>query len=120
MLVLEALLEEILGLTKEQGVSLKNEDLNRFRAILLRKEVVIERIDQQLKENSGLKETVDKELIKAIKEQDERNRIEFERQYEEAKAKVRQGRVMEQKSTAYTNPYTSYQERGMFFDRKHI
>lgn len=57
-------------------------------------------------------------LLLEIKEKDEQNRALFNDQFEEVKFKLRTIRMNESKSQQYVNSYGSWQEAGVFFDKR--
>lgn len=111
-------MNNLFALTKEQETALQSEDIARFEELMLKKQV---EIDYLTVYNEGNKETLteeEKRFLKEIINLDQKNRKEFDRQYEEAKQKVKDIRRNKNTHNVYSNPYNVWQEEGLFFDKK--
>ena len=110
------LIEELIALTKLQTVALEKEDIDEFNILLDKRQEVLEQI--QVLYESGSETKDEKELVAILKALNEKNQIEFMRQHEEVKLKLREIRQMKKREEHYNNSYDISREEGVFFDKK--
>lgn len=112
------LIQQLIEFTKMQTVALEKEDVDEFIRVLDKRQEILDEI-QVLHENQPeTKEQHEEELVAQLKEIDYKNRVEFEKQFEEVKRKLREVRVMKKREEHYNNPYDISWEEGVFFDKK--
>ncbi|WP_054739612.1 flagellar protein FliT [Cellulosilyticum ruminicola] len=112
------LIEELLRLTQLQSKSLKDGNVDGFIALLDKRQIILDEIQKLHEEKTETKEQHEEDLVTMLKALDEENRVEFERQFEEVKTKLRQARQLKQREQHYNNPYDMSWEEGVFFDKK--
>lgn len=112
------LLEQLLNLTNQQTTALGSEDLDGFQAIMDQKQQIMDQVDRLHQEDPSLKAEKYEDLLREIIIVDERNRAEFNRQYEEVRGKLNKMRQEQRVAHVYNNPYDISMEEGMFFDKK--
>ncbi len=112
------LIEQLVEITKMQQMVLEEENVDEFIRLLDKREEVIEQIQALHEANPETKDQHEEALVSQLKEIDEKNRVEFERQFEEVKKKLREVRTMKKREEHYANPYDVSWEEGVFFDKK--
>ncbi|MGL4343719.1 MAG: hypothetical protein ACRCTE_00835 [Cellulosilyticaceae bacterium] len=112
------LLEQLLSLTKEQTCALVGEDMAEFEALMAQKQVIMDQMDTLHRERPEIRREQCPELIGELVALDHQNRLEFDRQYQEAKEKLSKMRKEQRVAHVYNNPYDISHEEGVFFDKK--
>lgn len=112
------LIEELIKLTKMQEDALKEEDVDTFISLLDDREEVLAEIKVFDETKTHEKTPEEEMLIADLIALDEANRIEFERQQNEVKNKLREIRMMRQRENNYSNPYNVAREEGVLFDKR--
>lgn len=112
------LLLKLLDLTKEQATVLVNEDIGTYEKLIKEKQDIMNTIDALHRAQPKLKLESHEEILREIIEVDQRNRQEFDRQYEEVKEKLGKMRKEQRVAQVYNNPYDISYEEGVFFDKK--
>ncbi|MGL4738688.1 MAG: hypothetical protein ACRCW2_14645 [Cellulosilyticaceae bacterium] len=112
------LLEELLVLTKEQTSALVSEDMVQFEVLMQQKQVLMDQLDTLQREQPELRAEQYTDLLGELIALDRQNRLEFDRQYVEAKGKLNKMRKEQRVAHVYNNPYDISQEEGVFFDKK--
>ena len=109
---------ELIRLTKLQAEALEKEEVEEFIGLLDKRQEVLELIQTLHEQYPETREQHEEELINELKTLDAKNRIEFERQLEAVKEKLREVRQMKAREACYGNPYDIAREEGMFFDKR--
>lgn len=112
------LINEILRLTKLQGVALEEDNTNQFTSLLEKKQICIDNINEIINNNSGVFDDEEREMLRKIAEIDEKNRKEFDKQLEAVKLQLRKIRSLKKRDNIYSNPYDVSFEEGIFIDKK--
>ena len=109
---------ELVRLTNLQAQALEKEEIEEFNRLIDERGKILDLIQELYKENPEAKKQSEDELMQELKTLDAKNRVEFERQFEEVKDKLCKVRQMKKREEHYNNPYDISAEEGMFFDRK--
>lgn len=112
------LIEQLIELTKMQTTALEKEDVDEFIRLLDTRQEVLDQIQVLHEMHPDTKEQHEEELVTQLKEIDDKNRVEFEKQFEEVKKKLREARAMKKREEHYNNPYDISWEEGVFFDKR--
>lgn len=112
------LIEELISLTKLQKAALEKEDIDKFNSLLDNRQEVLDRIEALHEGEPETKEQREEERMAELKALDAQNKIEFNTQFEEVKAKLREIRQMKKREEHYNNSYDISWEEGVFFDKK--
>lgn len=112
------LIEELIRLTELQGALLGEENVDEFIMLLDKRQQILDEIQMLHEEQPETKEQHEVELVERLKMLDEKNRIEFERQFEVVKGKLREIRQLKQRESHYGNPYDISMEEGIYFDKR--
>lgn len=112
------LIEQLIEMTKKQTVALQEEDVDRYIELLNGRQAILNQIQVLHEVQPETKEQHEEELVTELKTIDDANRMEFERQFEEVKKKLREVRIMKKREEQYNNPYDISWEEGVFFDKK--
>ena len=112
------LIEQLIEITKKQTIALQEEDVDKFIKLLDYRQIVLNQIQILHEAQPETKEQNEEELVAQLKAIDDENRVEFERQFEEVKKKLREVRIMKKREEQYNNPYDISWEEGVFFDKK--
>lgn len=108
---------ELIKLTKLQSEALEKEEVEEFIRLLDKRQEVLECIKDL--EQESVEDRIELEaLINELKALDEKNQVEFTKQYEEVKAKLREIRQRKVGEKSYGNPYDISREEGVFFDKR--
>lgn len=111
-------IEKLLALTKSQEIALKNDEIDTFKSLLNEREEVIDELKALEQMQPEVRSCYDQEVMQQIKEIESSNQIEFKKQLEQAKQKLREIREMKKHEVHYNNPYNRSWEEGIFFDKK--
>lgn len=103
-------------LVSRQAYALRIDNLEYFEELLEDASQCLQEI-QVLTGESPLSDR-ERQLLHQVKVEDEHNRSLFNEQFEEVKLKLRTIRMSENKSQQYVNGYGSWQEAGVFFDKR--
>lgn len=109
---------ELIRLTKLQTEALEKEEVEQFIDLLNQRQKVLEFIQNLHEQDPETRRQHEEELVNELKALDGKNRIEFERQFEAVKEKLREIRQMKAGEACYGNPYDIAREEGMFFDKR--
>lgn len=112
------LIKQLIELTKQQSIALQEEDVDAFIELLNERQLVLDKIDNLYEGNPQLREQHETDLVKELMTIDERNKIEFERQYNVVKEKLREIRMMKRNEGSYSDPYNISREEGVLFDKR--
>lgn len=112
------LLLEILELTKLQSKALKDDKIDEFELLLKKRQEIMDQIDRLHQVDPLLREEKNIDILDELCLIDKENRVEFDKQLDEAKQKIREARQMKKRDDIYSNPYGLYREEGVFFDKK--
>ena len=112
------LLEKLIEITKKQQVLLEQEEVESYIELLDERQNILEQLNELYIKHPELKQQNDADLLDELKRLDEENKVEFERQFEETKRKLREVRMMKKNETQYTNPYSVAREEGVYFDKR--
>nr|WP_302599116.1 hypothetical protein [uncultured Cellulosilyticum sp.] len=113
-----ALIEQLIEITKLQTIALEKEDIDEYNRLLDERQVALDKIQVLHEVQPETKEQHEEELVTQLKAIDAQNRVEFEKQFEEVKKKLREVRAMKKREEHYNNPYDISWEEGVFFDKK--
>lgn len=111
-------IEKLLELTKLQEIALSNENMEAFNTLLNEREQVIEALKRLQQTYPEIKEQYNQEMMMKIREIDSNNHVNFNKQFEEAKKKLKEIREMKKRERHYNNQYDISWEEGIFFDKK--
>ena len=111
-------IKQLAEYTKEQKILLDEEDFESFEKVMEKKQVVIDAITNYNKERNEPITEDERAMLEYIKELDATNNETFYKKYEEVKLKIRQIRQSKMGNNSYTNPYGSWREEGVFFDKR--
>lgn len=114
----KSLIIKLIELTKLQTLALEKENVDEFLELIDKRQEVLNQIQQLQEENPQLKEQHEESLVRELMEIDHKNRVEFEKQFEAVKGKLREIRQMKKREEQYSNPYDISREEGVFFDKK--
>lgn len=112
------LLEQLLVLTDQQTSALKKKDLHKFEELMAKKQRIMDEVDKLHIQNPETKLDKCEDLVEKTIKLDQKNRQEFNRQYEEVKGKLSKMRKEQRVAQVYNNPYDISYEEGVFFDKK--
>lgn len=112
------LLEQLLVLTDQQTSALKKKDLHKFEELMAKKQRIMDEVDKLHIQNPETKLDKCEDLVKKTIKLDQKNRQEFNRQYEEVKGKLSKMRKEQRVAQVYNNPYDISYEEGVFFDKR--
>lgn len=112
------LIKQLIELTKQQSIALQAEDVDKFIELLNERQFVLDKINSLYEENPQLREQHEADLVEELMATDERNKIEFERQYDIVKEKLREIRMMKRNEGSYSDPYSISREEGVLFDKR--
>jgi hypothetical protein len=116
--VKKALINEILNLTKLQGVALEDDAIDEFASLIEKRQVCMDKIDEIINLDASVLDDEDKQILLQATEVDQKNKKEFERQFEDVKIQLRKIRDLKKRDTIYSNPYDTSVEEGVFIDKK--
>ncbi len=112
------ILEQLLALTKQQQQALAQDDMDTFEALLTKRQVHIDTLEQLHLEHPETKEQKETALLQELVSLEEANKKVFNEKFEEVKQKLNQIREQKKVNSLYTNVYARSQEQGIFFDQK--
>lgn len=112
------LIQELIKLTNMQSDALEEEDVETFISLLDDREAVLAEIKALDKKEPHEKTLEEEQLIADLIALDNKNRLEFERQRNEVKNKLKEIRMMRQRENNYSNPYNVAREEGILFDKR--
>ena len=112
------LLKKLIEITKKQQVLLEQEEVESYIELLDERQNVLEQLNKLYIKHPELKQQDDADLLDELKRLDGENKVEFERQFEDTKRKLREVRIMKKNETQYTNPYSIVREEGVYFDKR--
>ena len=112
------LFSEILEITRQQKLALKNENIEEFEKFVAMKQIHMDAIDTITKKGSNPLNDTDKKILEEIIELDKENQEEFNRQLKEVKIQLQKIRALKKRDNVYSNPYDISYEEGVFFDKK--
>lgn len=112
------LIKELIEITRKQQVLLEQEEVESFIELLDERQSILDQLSELYIKYPELRKQDDTDLLDELKRLDEANQIEFERQFNETKRKLREVRMMKKNETQYTNPYSIATEEGVYFDNR--
>lgn len=112
------LIQQLIKLTSMQSDALKEEDVETFISLLEDREAILAEIKVLGEKEPHEKNLAEEKLIADLIALDNENRIEFERQHNEVKNKLKEVRMMRQRENNYSNPYNVAREEGILFDKR--
>lgn len=108
-------LVQILQITMMQEQELKDNNYEKFIELLDDRQRLIDKVGEEIQEIPLREE--ERVAILQIKEIDDRNIIEYNRQLEEAKAELRKINYLRLKNIHYINPYDML-GKGLYIDKR--
>ena len=112
------LIKQLIVLTQEQREALMQEDTDLFITILDKREAILQQIKMLDDMHEHTKSQEEEALITQLIILDNENNIEFKKQFDNVKEKLKGIRMMKQKENNYSNPYNMSREEGVLFDKK--
>ena len=112
------LIEELIRLTKLQRKSLEDDNVEGFIALLDKRQMILDRIEEIHEAHPETRLQREEELVAELRKLDEENQIKFKRKFEEVKNELRKMRQLKTMEQRYTNHYDASWEEGMYFDKK--
>lgn len=110
------LIQELIKLTKLQSSMLEEENIDEFISLLDKRQEVIDQLGTLSGKEMANGDEQEKKLVEELKKLDNKNRIEFMKQFDEVKWKLKQIRQLKQGDKHYSNPYSMANEEGVYFD----
>ena len=112
------LLLHLLDLTQRQEVLLQEENVDGFIELIDERQFLLNKIQEFNMQNPNVNKEGNGDILDKLIKIDTRNRIEFERQFNDAKDKLRKLRQMRKGESTYYNLYDTSREEGVFFDKR--
>lgn len=109
-------LEALLAETQEQEKHLFSGNYKAYIGILNKRELLLLKIKEYAEKLGNTYSEEEKQIILEIQRIDEKNRIEYYRQIEEAKSELRKLNELERNEMKYVNPYGNAFAAGLHFD----
>lgn len=98
---------ELLMKTQQQHTYIFNDDYENYIRLLAQRQEILDEIDRLNKDNPHSLDEEEKELLLKIQSIDNENKIEFERQLQETKDKLRSLNQMERTQAQYNSVYAT-------------
>lgn len=112
------LIKKLIEITKKQQVLLEQEEVESYIELLDERQIILDQLNELYIKHPELRQQDDTDLLDELKKLDESNKVEFERQFEETKKKLKEVRMMKKNEIQYTNPYSIAHEEGVYFDKR--
>lgn len=108
----------ILELTQLQAETLKEGNIEKWTELSNQRQQKMDELDELHSTKPELESEREEELVREIIILDDKNKEEFQRQFEEVKRHLRKIRSQKQVGNVYSNPYDISHEEGIFFDKR--
>lgn len=112
------LLMKLVDLTKQQKVVLKEENIDEFIKLIDQRQEVLDLLVALEREQLEIPAENCSEIIEELKQTDNENREEFEKQFNDVKNKLKDIRRMKNREEHYAKTYDVSWEEGVFFDKR--
>lgn len=111
-------LEEVLRLTQGQGELLKYRDLKGFEEILMKKQEIIDKLEEIRAQGDSPITEEEREILIQIQAVDTKNTKDYEEELQSLRDELKRIRLHKAREQYFNTPYNIAMEEGMFIDKR--